>query len=254
MLTRRRAKHNDILEGQKHNGKNEKDMGKDAGDSGHKGYTANGNEGNQGQDEEPSTQPIHPVVTRRATKHHALLDTPDTKHNGKKQNKKGEDGKDAGYNGKKNRKDGKDDKDGGHKGYEGQNGEDGNDGHHEKHGNIQEQTPAPAPAREPEPTPISPATRVSTLHMHPDILKAIAAELPRDKTFGIIYAKLKQLYASTRYGAPVTTFESFRRDPKTKLLYFCEGDQDRLCIPHNLRQRLLQAHDNRAYVGTDRTY
>jgi hypothetical protein len=90
MLTRRRAKHNDTLEGEKDNGRNEKDMGKDAGDGGHKGYTGNGNEGNQGQDKEPSTQPIHPMVTRRATKHHALLDTPDTKHNGKKQNKKGE--------------------------------------------------------------------------------------------------------------------------------------------------------------------
>ena len=61
---------------------------------------------------------------------------------------------------------------------------------------------------------ISPTARVSTLHIYPDILNAIAVELPGDITFGITYAKHKQLYTSTKYDVPVTIHESFRRDPK----------------------------------------
>lgn len=55
---------------------------------------------------------------------------------------------------------------------------------------------------------------------------------------------------------PITTFESFRLDPKSKLLYFRDSDEgERLCIPDKLWTTFARiAHDDRAHVGGNRTY
>jgi hypothetical protein len=117
--------------------------------------------------------------------------------------------------------------------------------------------PVPLPTG---PTPSGNATDSEpfhALHVHPGILKAIARQLPSDKSLGKIYSLLVRLYNDTKSeaGGPRTTFQSFRRDPKSKLLFFLDGDRERLCIPLKSQRKVFEAaHDNRAHVGGNRVY
>lgn len=67
---------------------------------------------------------------------------------------------------------------------------------------------------------------------------------------------MTELYKNSPIDARVTTLESFRRDAKSKLLFFTDLDgRERLCIPRKSIDEVLQiAHDDRAYVGGERTY
>jgi hypothetical protein len=66
-----------------------------------------------------------------------------------------------------------------------------------------------------------------------------------------------QQYNRTKDDAdgPATTLHCFRRDPRSKLLFFVEGDSERVCIPKGCFQKVFSmVHDNRAHIGADRIY
>ena len=98
---------------------------------------------------------------------------------------------------------------------------------------------------------------MSSLHVHPDVLKSIARNLPHDPTFSKIYTKLVTLHKDTKHdeAGPVTEFQFFRRDPRSKLLFYIGDNKDRLCVPsEDFKKVLRMAHDDRAHVGANRVY
>ena len=96
-----------------------------------------------------------------------------------------------------------------------------------------------------------------SLHIKPRLLKEIAKETPSDPAFRKVYGALVKMHDKTSADAdgPVTTLHCFRRDPDTKLLYFTDKGQHRLCIPKQCFPQLLTMfHNNRAHIGPDRVY
>ena len=89
-----------------------------------------------------------------------------------------------------------------------------------------------------------------------DFIKSIAGSLPNDRTFGKVYRKMLGTFTDSPTNARVTTFESFRLDHPTKLLFFRDSDtEERLCLPQNFLAIAFKiAHDDRSHVGTRRTY
>ena len=95
---------------------------------------------------------------------------------------------------------------------------------------------------------------VSTLHIDPELLKSIAKYLPRDPSFNKVYGELTKIYERTKNDpdGPSTTLHCFRRDQKSKLLFFRDSGREKLGIPRKCFQPLFQmAHDNIAHIGTD---
>ncbi|CZT02527.1 uncharacterized protein RCO7_06258 [Rhynchosporium graminicola] len=102
-----------------------------------------------------------------------------------------------------------------------------------------------------------PSTLAATaIHLSETMVSQFRRELPRDKTFASVYNSMMGRLKSSPPEEPTTTFENFRLDPKTKLLWFRDSDIiERLCVPGKYLQRVLEiAHDNRAHVGSKRTY
>lgn len=98
---------------------------------------------------------------------------------------------------------------------------------------------------------------VSTLHVHPKLLKSVARHLPSDPSFSKIYGELTKIYKRTKNDpdGPYTTLYCFRRDVKSKLLFFRDRDRERVCIPRKCFFQLFKmAHDDIAHIGTDRVY
>ena len=92
--------------------------------------------------------------------------------------------------------------------------------------------------------------------MSNEFIKSTAKLMPTDRTFGKVYRKMKQTYTDSPKDARITTFESFRFDYPTRLLFFRDSDsEERLCIPQKLVAQVLRiGHEDRAHVGTRRTY
>jgi hypothetical protein len=91
----------------------------------------------------------------------------------------------------------------------------------------------------------------------PSVLEEIKDELPLDKGFRLIYRKPLSQIRETKMdeNGPKTTFQEFRIDPKTELMYCIRGGEDRLCIPAALHQKVFElGHDSRAHPGIERTY
>jgi len=63
-------------------------------------------------------------------------------------------------------------------------------------------------------------------------------------------------YLRSPRNAHILTFESFRFDAKTKLLFFCNPNSiKRLCIPNKFVLEVLKiAYDNCAYISLHQTY
>jgi hypothetical protein len=54
---------------------------------------------------------------------------------------------------------------------------------------------------------------------------------------------------------PVTTLYNFRRDAKSKLLFFRDDEKERLCIPRrSLKALLKMAHDSITHIGVERVF
>jgi hypothetical protein len=63
-------------------------------------------------------------------------------------------------------------------------------------------------------------------------MEAIIREYSRDKNFGKLYRNMVQRLQNSPKAERITTFESFRLDAKTKLLFFHkDGGSEKLYIP-----------------------
>jgi hypothetical protein len=118
---------------------------------------------------------------------------------------------------------------------------------------------ATLPADVPPPDSISdcPGPTMVALHVHPEFLKSIARSLPSDQSFRVLYEKMTRIFndSKTNEAGPTTTYQNFRRDPKSKLLYLANDGPERLCIPRKHFPKLFSmVHDNRAHVGCNRLY
>lgn len=106
-------------------------------------------------------------------------------------------------------------------------------------------------------TETSPAQFKSVLlHIDSTFGQTVAIALPNDKSFRRLYKKMVQRFEASPEDARITTFENFRYDSESGLIYFRDTDvKERLCIPDSLIQEVFKmAHDNRAHIGTQRTY
>jgi hypothetical protein len=95
------------------------------------------------------------------------------------------------------------------------------------------------------------------LHIQPGFLKQVAEALPEDISFRKIYSQMCRTYNDTirDKDGPVTTLHNFRRDTKSKLLFFRDDDRERLCIPRRCLKILLKmAHDSIAHIGVERVF
>jgi hypothetical protein len=120
-----------------------------------------------------------------------------------------------------------------------------------------------APAEE---TPQAPGTGlapqllehiVSTLYIQPSFLKQVAEALPEDISFRKIYSEMYRTYNNTVHdkNGPVTTLYNFRRDTKSKLLFFRDNNRERLYIPYRCLKILLKmAYDSITYIGVERIF
>jgi uncharacterized Zn-finger protein len=122
------------------------------------------------------------------------------------------------------------------------------------------QTLNPTSDLTPPPTPdTAPGSTTFTLHIHKDVSDSIVKNLPADRYFGKVYRQLLQQVQATGRDVtgPNTTYEQFRIDRKSRLLYLRDHalQRDRLCIPYLLRQKVFEmSHDARAHQGIHRTY
>ena len=94
--------------------------------------------------------------------------------------------------------------------------------------------------------------------MDPKFCKAIVTHLPTDKYFRVLYRQLRDQIKTTAEaeGGPKTTYNSFRLERDTGLLFFMDKEgHSRLCIPERMHAEMLkEAHDNRMHGGIDKTY
>ena len=104
---------------------------------------------------------------------------------------------------------------------------------------------------------LAPRLTISVMQADPELIQSIVRELPRDKGFSKIYQQLRQDFNNTKgdVEGPITTLHNFRLDPKSKLLYFQDDGNERLCIPHKCYLKIFRmAHDRRAHAGCYRLH
>ena len=91
-----------------------------------------------------------------------------------------------------------------------------------------------------------------------EFLKETSENLPNDPHFGRIFRHLQKQIKDTQdlESGPQTTYQSYRLDPDTSLLYMLDrSGPSRLCIPQMLTRKVLEyGHDSHAHGGINRTY
>ena len=89
-------------------------------------------------------------------------------------------------------------------------------------------------------------------------LQEISEALPTDPHFGRIHEHIQKQVKDTQdsESGPRTTYQSYRLDPDTGLLYMLDRPgPDRLCVPRKLVRKVLEyGHDSHAHGGINRTY
>jgi hypothetical protein len=85
----------------------------------------------------------------------------------------------------------------------------------------------------------------------------VAEALPKDISFRKIYSQICRTYNDIvrNKNSLVTTLYNFRRDTKSKLLFFRDDDKERLYIPRRSLKALLKiAYNSIAYIGVERVF
>ncbi|KAL2060379.1 hypothetical protein VTL71DRAFT_9774 [Oculimacula yallundae] len=104
-------------------------------------------------------------------------------------------------------------------------------------------------------TPKETPAQMTMVHLDKQLVRSVVRQLPSDRTFGTIYRQIKSKYDKSPKDARIYTYESFRLDSKSKLLFFMDDGKDRLYIPDKMIRTVLEiGHDQRAHVGAHRTY
>ena len=94
----------------------------------------------------------------------------------------------------------------------------------------------------------------TTIYIYNKTAKAIARLILSDKAFSKVYRKILQKFNNSPCNIRVCTFEDFRLDKQTKLLFFRDSPtEEQLCIPRKYLKPVLKlVYNDRVYIGIPR--